>query len=456
MNPGSVICQSIKNHNQRRDIMKDFYEQAIQTLQLAGMSQSTQECYARSVRQLIEYCGKNTGPGLGRRASGLFSLQNQQVELGSSYGPNMLLRDQILFRQRFETPMAYIQNSPRPKREKAALRSFQIRDRRHLKPCPDNPQQGFSYDSLLLRTETAGVPLSSGIRYRRRKNADPCPSRQRRQGSLRASARGNPFSLARLLGNAQKSDPVLSCDRSRPKSCLHFENSHGDRQRSGDAQESHRGDSRLQERRVRIHGLRMRRMRRTTLYQSKLRKSPLPDMPERKGVATVGASVGKSTAGPPFHVNVYSAGMRSRFHSPQSKTGLQGFVQSFGGIHEKTGSGRKAYRWRSSGIHRNTSYMGPPTPVSSAYSLYRSGRGIRQKGRQLALFAPRLLSARQSPFENIPRQIPGRDEDRRSFASDRSKGVGNRLERQRPGRRLRNKYGQIPVALCLQSRNFGP
>lgn len=38
--------------------MKDFYEQAIQTLQLAGMSQSTQECYARSVRQLIEYCGK--------------------------------------------------------------------------------------------------------------------------------------------------------------------------------------------------------------------------------------------------------------------------------------------------------------------------------------------------------------------------------------------------------------
>jgi site-specific recombinase XerD len=38
--------------------MEDFYTQAIQALQLAGMSESTQLCYARSVRQLVDHCGK--------------------------------------------------------------------------------------------------------------------------------------------------------------------------------------------------------------------------------------------------------------------------------------------------------------------------------------------------------------------------------------------------------------
>ena len=38
--------------------MKDFYIRAVQALQLAGMSESTQRCYARSVRQLVDHCGK--------------------------------------------------------------------------------------------------------------------------------------------------------------------------------------------------------------------------------------------------------------------------------------------------------------------------------------------------------------------------------------------------------------
>jgi site-specific recombinase XerD len=38
--------------------MKDFYIRAVQALQLAGMSESTQRTYARSVRQLVDHCGK--------------------------------------------------------------------------------------------------------------------------------------------------------------------------------------------------------------------------------------------------------------------------------------------------------------------------------------------------------------------------------------------------------------
>jgi len=35
--------------------MKDYYQQSIEALQLAGMSKSTQLCYTRSVRQLVDF-----------------------------------------------------------------------------------------------------------------------------------------------------------------------------------------------------------------------------------------------------------------------------------------------------------------------------------------------------------------------------------------------------------------
>jgi integrase/recombinase XerD len=38
--------------------MKDYYQQSIRALQLAGMSERTQECYTRSVRQLVDYYQK--------------------------------------------------------------------------------------------------------------------------------------------------------------------------------------------------------------------------------------------------------------------------------------------------------------------------------------------------------------------------------------------------------------
>jgi integrase/recombinase XerD len=40
-------------------MMKDYYQQSMRALQLAGMSERTQECYTRSVRQLVDFYGKN-------------------------------------------------------------------------------------------------------------------------------------------------------------------------------------------------------------------------------------------------------------------------------------------------------------------------------------------------------------------------------------------------------------
>ena len=38
--------------------MKDYYEQSIKALQLAGMSESTQESYTRAVRKVVEHHNK--------------------------------------------------------------------------------------------------------------------------------------------------------------------------------------------------------------------------------------------------------------------------------------------------------------------------------------------------------------------------------------------------------------
>jgi len=39
-------------------MMKDYYQRSMRALQLAGMSERTQQCYTRAVRQLVEFCGK--------------------------------------------------------------------------------------------------------------------------------------------------------------------------------------------------------------------------------------------------------------------------------------------------------------------------------------------------------------------------------------------------------------
>ena len=38
--------------------MKDYYNRSIRALQLAGLSERTQQCYTRSVRMLVDFCGK--------------------------------------------------------------------------------------------------------------------------------------------------------------------------------------------------------------------------------------------------------------------------------------------------------------------------------------------------------------------------------------------------------------
>ncbi|WP_211232732.1 phage integrase N-terminal SAM-like domain-containing protein, partial [Desulfatirhabdium butyrativorans] len=58
------LLRVFHNHKKRRDIMSHtlqtpWYTKTINVLQLAGKGDKTQESYARSVRQLLEYINKD-------------------------------------------------------------------------------------------------------------------------------------------------------------------------------------------------------------------------------------------------------------------------------------------------------------------------------------------------------------------------------------------------------------
>ena len=38
--------------------MQDYYKRSMRALQLAGLSERTQKCYTRSIRQLVDHFGK--------------------------------------------------------------------------------------------------------------------------------------------------------------------------------------------------------------------------------------------------------------------------------------------------------------------------------------------------------------------------------------------------------------
>mgnify|MGYP006302671503 FL=1 len=40
-------------------MMSDYYQKSMKALQLAGMSERTQECYTRSIRKLVDFYGKS-------------------------------------------------------------------------------------------------------------------------------------------------------------------------------------------------------------------------------------------------------------------------------------------------------------------------------------------------------------------------------------------------------------
>lgn len=81
--------------------MKDYYNQSMRALQLAGMSERTCECHTRSVRQLVGFYGQTPDKlseeqlqdyFLHRKKTGLLPLYASATAVSSSFFVNVLKR----------------------------------------------------------------------------------------------------------------------------------------------------------------------------------------------------------------------------------------------------------------------------------------------------------------------------------------------------------------------------
>jgi hypothetical protein len=62
-------------------MMKNYYDQSMRALQLAGMSARTQQCYTRSVRMLVDFYNKTPRSNHRSATSRLFPASQKQSQL---------------------------------------------------------------------------------------------------------------------------------------------------------------------------------------------------------------------------------------------------------------------------------------------------------------------------------------------------------------------------------------
>ncbi len=79
--------------------MKNYFNQSMRALQLAGMSERTCECYTRSVRQLVEFYNQTPDKISETQLQNYFFTSKKQKQLVCSYFTHLLQRHQVLFCQ---------------------------------------------------------------------------------------------------------------------------------------------------------------------------------------------------------------------------------------------------------------------------------------------------------------------------------------------------------------------
>ena len=157
--------------------MKDYYEKSIRALQLAGMSERTQQCYTRSVRQIVDFYNK-TPDLISEVELEDYFLHRQNKNQWSAATMRIaycLLRHQVLFSKCSQTGMAYFYLHECQERKKASLYSEQERGLCHTGSGDYFSQLCFSFHGVFLRVKAFRGPCSSGFRHRQRQNDDSCP-----------------------------------------------------------------------------------------------------------------------------------------------------------------------------------------------------------------------------------------------------------------------------------------
>ena len=96
-------------------MMNDWYQRMVDTLQLNGKGERTQQAYTRSVRMLSQFYDENPRSGLGAGTPRLLSPAQKRQSLVPQDHAHLLLRDTLLLRESPPAQLAHPRNPQSPK-----------------------------------------------------------------------------------------------------------------------------------------------------------------------------------------------------------------------------------------------------------------------------------------------------------------------------------------------------
>lgn len=145
--------------------MTEWYQKAINALQLNGLGERTQEAYVRALRMLCEFYHK-TPDQISESELQQYFLHRKNRDRWSPNTMRICYCGIRFFFLQLEARLAYARSGPRTEREAPARRVVPRGGARHPRLRPHTAQPRLPLHRLRLRSATAGSPASGDLRYR--------------------------------------------------------------------------------------------------------------------------------------------------------------------------------------------------------------------------------------------------------------------------------------------------
>ena len=210
-----------------------LHQQMLHDLQLAGLSERTQDAYTRAVRKLADHFHTPPDRLSEQRVREYFlHLKNDRhfaaASLGIAYSGIKFFYSHTIPRD-WPTP----KTPPRPAGEAPPRRPLHGRGPPPHRRRPHTAQPRLFLDRLLAGTPPRRGAPPPGPRHRQRPHDGPRPSRQGRQGPLRPPAVAHAEDPPRIPGHPSPSALALPRHRPRPSPGRLRRRPHGTLRRPG-------------------------------------------------------------------------------------------------------------------------------------------------------------------------------------------------------------------------------
>ena len=168
--------------------MTELRKRMIESLQLRGLSERTQEAYVRAVRQLAEHYHKSPDLITEEELRQYFLYLKNVKQYSRAASTIAICGIKFFFERTLEKEWTTFNLVP-PPREKKLPVILSIEEVRKILACLRLPRYlSLPVNELLVRTAPAVRHSSSSARHRQRPHDDPRSSRQRKQRPLRSLA----------------------------------------------------------------------------------------------------------------------------------------------------------------------------------------------------------------------------------------------------------------------------